>query len=437
MKKLIILFCFVVLTTPKVNSQIFIENFIYDAIPPTILSTTPTWDIASAGINPILVDFPGGLIFPTYAGSGIGNAPTLATTGEDDSASLSSVQTTGSIYSSFMIRVASAQTTGDYFFALATTGNAFASRVYIRPDAVLGYNIGISKSASASIDYTTTSYSFLTTYLVIAKYTFVAGAGNDQVSLFVFDSASPPPVTEPTPTVGPITSGTGTDAINLSRVILRQGGSSIAANLIIDGIYVSTSYDNTVLPVELAAFTSTIINRNVTLNWTTVSELNNAGFEIERSSVNSSWTRVGNIAGNGTTVSNNNYSFTDRGLATGSYNYRLKQIDLNGNYEYFNLSNEVNIGVPTKFDLSQNYPNPFNPSTKINYDLPFDGKVSIKIFDMAGKEVETLLNEVKAAGYYTLDFNASSLSSGIYFYTLSAEANGQNFVSTKKMMLIK
>ncbi|MEO8210627.1 MAG: T9SS type A sorting domain-containing protein, partial [bacterium] len=153
--------------------------------------------------------------------------------------------------------------------------------------------------------------------------------------------------------------------------------------------------------------------------------------------VNGQWSMVGNVSGHGTATSPNNYSYTDRNLASGKYNYRLKQIDLNGNFTYYNLSNEVNVGVPAKFDLSQNYPNPFNPSTKINYDLPFDGKVSIKIFDMAGKEVSTLVNEVKTAGYYSLDFNGSNLSSGVYFYRINAEANGQNFVSTKKMMLVK
>ncbi len=437
MKKIILLFCVFVLTTPKVNSQIFTENFIYPAIPPTILSTTPPWNVASIGINPILVDVPGGLIFPFYSGSGIGNAVTLLTSGEDDSASLSSVQTSGSLYSSFMVNVAAAQSTGDYFFALSTTGNGFDSRVYIRPSGALGFNIGIQKASSSSIDYAPGDYAFLTTYLVIAKYTFVPGAGNDQVSLFVFDPSSPPPATEPPPTVGPITPAAGTDAINLSRVILRQGSASLSPNLIIDGIIVSTTYDNSLLPVELSSFVSTVTNRDVTLNWSTASELNNSGFGIERSSANGTWSSIGNVNGNGTTNLTSSYSFTDRNLSSGIYNYRLKQIDLNGNFQYFNLSNEVNVGVPSKFELSQNYPNPFNPSTKINYDIPFDSKVSIRIFDMSGKEVSSLVNDVKTAGYYTANFNASNLGSGVYFYTISAESNGQNFVSTKKMILVK
>ena len=194
---------------------------------------------------------------------------------------------------------------------------------------------------------------------------------------------------------------------------------------------------NSALPVELASFVSAINGRNVTLNWATSSEENNSGFDVERSSANGSWSKIGNVAGNGTTSNGHSYSITDRNLSSGNYNYRLKQIDFNGNFKYYNLSNEVIVGVPEKYELSQNYPNPFNPSTKISYDIPFDGKVSLTVFDMSGKEIVNLVNEVKTAGYYTVNFNASNLSSGTYFYRINAEGNGQNFVSTKKMLLVK
>jgi hypothetical protein len=116
----------------------------------------------------------------------------------------------------------------------------------------------------------------------------------------------------------------------------------------------------------------------------------------------------------------------------------LKQIDFNGNFQYFNLSNEVIVGVPEKYDISQNYPNPFNPATKINYDIPFDGKVSIAIYDMTGREVAKLVNEIQPAGYYTIQFNASKMTSGVYFYRIISEGNaGQQFVMTKKMVLVK
>ena len=187
------------------------------------------------------------------------------------------------------------------------------------------------------------------------------------------------------------------------------------------------------LPVELASFISAVSGNEVTLNWTTLKEINNAGFDIERKlSVTSDWTKAGFVEGHGTVTGSNEYSFTET-VSSGKYNYRLKQIDVNGNFEYFNLSNEVVVGIPESYSLSQNYPNPFNPSTKINYDLPFDSKVSIKIFDMSGREAATVVNEFKTAGYYTADINASSLSSGVYFYTINAD----NFSATKKMMLVK
>ena len=186
------------------------------------------------------------------------------------------------------------------------------------------------------------------------------------------------------------------------------------------------------LPVELSSFTSAVNGRNVTLNWITSEEINNSGFDIERKQ-SGSWTKLGSISGNGTSVLSHEYSFTDRNLASGNYQYRLKQIDFNGNFEYFNLNNEVNVGIPAKFELSQNYPNPFNPSTQINFDIPTDSKVNIRLFDMSGKEVITLVNEFKTSGYYTVNFNAAGLSSGVYFYSIAAD----NFSATKKMMLVK
>ena len=196
--------------------------------------------------------------------------------------------------------------------------------------------------------------------------------------------------------------------------------------------------NNGVLPVELASFTSSISRNNVTLNWATSSETNNSGFDIERSLVGTTeWTKAGSVTGNGTTTEAKNYSFTER-VNTGKYSYRLKQIDFNGNFEYFNLSSEITVGVPDAYKLSQNYPNPFNPSTKIDYDLPYDGKVSILLYDISGREVANLVNEVKTAGYYTATFNGANLASGMYFYRINATGTGNNnFISTKKMVLIK
>ncbi|MBX7046037.1 MAG: T9SS type A sorting domain-containing protein [Ignavibacteria bacterium] len=203
-------------------------------------------------------------------------------------------------------------------------------------------------------------------------------------------------------------------------------------------IFTLTSTDAP-MPVELSSFTSLVNKNTVELNWTTVSEENNRGFEIERKSFeNGTWAKVGYAAGNGTVNYSVSYKFTEKIEGKGKYNYRLKQIDNNGNYKYYDLASFVEVGVPNKFALSQNYPNPFNPTTKIDFDLPFESKVTISIYDMTGREVMTLLNgDLKASGYYTMNINASALSSGTYFYTMKAEGGNNNFVQTKKMMLVK
>ncbi len=194
------------------------------------------------------------------------------------------------------------------------------------------------------------------------------------------------------------------------------------------------------LPVELSSFIASSNRNLVELKWITASEINNSGFDIERKPASGNvWTKIGNVQGSGNSTSPKNYVFNDNNLQTGKYNYRLKQIDYNGNFEYFNLSSEVNVGVPASFDLSQNYPNPFNPMTKINFDLAADSKVSLKVYDMLGREVYSVFNnELKTAGYYTAQLNFGSLASGTYFYRIIAIGlNGQEFITTKKMQLVK
>ena len=191
------------------------------------------------------------------------------------------------------------------------------------------------------------------------------------------------------------------------------------------------------LPVELSSFTSNVISRNVKLSWVTATETNNSGFEIYRKSEQTDWMKIGFVSGSGTVNTPKSYSYNDDGLSTGKYSYELKQIDFNGNFRIFNLSGITEIGVPKKFEVSQNYPNPFNPVTKIDYNLPLDSKVMIKIYDITGKEIKTLVNTTEQAGYHTINFNGNDFSSGMYFYRVFADGGGQNFEITKKMLLIK
>ena len=193
---------------------------------------------------------------------------------------------------------------------------------------------------------------------------------------------------------------------------------------------------NAIVPVELISFTSSVNNDDVTLNWQTVTETNNQGFGIERSKTqderNEDWENISFVNGSGTTTEPQSYSFADENLSAGKYQYRLKQIDFDGTFEYSNTI-EVEINQPTKFTLDQNFPNPFNPSTNIQYAISSRQFVTLKVFDVLGKEVATLVNEEKSAGSYGVDFNASHLASGIYYYQLRAG----DFIETKKMVLLR
>lgn len=190
-----------------------------------------------------------------------------------------------------------------------------------------------------------------------------------------------------------------------------------------------------IVPVELSSFSASVNSDNILLNWTTATELNNRGFEVERKTTSTNdWDVLGYVEGRGTTTEPKTYSYQDYDVKSGrSYSYRIKQIDYNGNFTYYNLAQTIEFGSPVKFELSQNYPNPFNPATVISFSLPQKSNVTVKIYDILGNEVRTLINETKDAGKHSVNFNATSLSSGVYFYSIKAG----NFTETKKMTLIK
>ncbi len=188
------------------------------------------------------------------------------------------------------------------------------------------------------------------------------------------------------------------------------------------------------LPVKLNSFSYFLSGRNVKLIWQTGKEVNNSGFEIQRKNIiNDSWDVIGFVGGQGTKDASSDYSFEDKNLPSGKFVYRLKQIDYNGNFEYFELNGTVEISLPVKFELSQNYPNPFNPVTKINFSLPKDSRVELRVFDALGREISVLANGDFKAGYHTVEFNGSSLASGVYFYKITAG----NYSNIMRMMLIK
>jgi len=188
--------------------------------------------------------------------------------------------------------------------------------------------------------------------------------------------------------------------------------------------------NDTPFPVKLLFLKIFTNQNNTNLFWQTSEEINNSGFEIERKSGNEIWEKIGCVKGNNKP---SEYNFEDRNLKTGKYSYRLKQIDYNGNYEFFELKDLVEIAAPGKFGLSQNYPNPFNPTTNLNYQIATKNFVKLTLYDITGREVATLVNEYKEPGYYSVLFNAAKLTAGIYFYRIIAG----DFSSVKKIILLK
>lgn len=188
---------------------------------------------------------------------------------------------------------------------------------------------------------------------------------------------------------------------------------------------------NGVLPVDGLNLSFLVQKEKIALNWQTATEINNKGFEVERN-LGNGWQNIGFIEGRGNSNTSNFYSFIDEAKLYGKVLYRLKQIDNDGKFTYSNVI-EVNLALPKSVELLQNYPNPFNPTTTISYVLPEAGNVTLKVFNPLGQEVATLINEYQESGIKHVNFDASNLTSGIYYYKIQFG----NVVKTNKMILIK
>lgn len=435
MKKLLLI---LFLIAPLSFSQLLLEeNFDYGLNDDSSLVTlTTNWIRHSGAMGPAYSAT--GLTYPGYLSSGIGGAVsfTNGSSGVNDGdihrRFSDSVTTAQNIYTFFMVNLASARNTSDYCFHVGpyTIGTTFRGRVFFR-NFGSGYVVGLSKSTETRTEDSSVVFNFNQTYLFVLKYIFnPAAADDDQVVLYAYDNTFP--LTEPgSPilTLGPIGTGVGSDPANIGSVAIRQGTNSPTGK--IDGIRVGTSWES-IVPVELTSFNASVTGTNVLLKWTTATEINNSGFDIERKTSNSDWKKIGFVPGAGTTSEKQSYVFSDKNLNRGKYQYRLKQIDFDGTFEY-SKTVEVEISSPSKFELAQNYPNPFNPSTSISFTIPQSGNVKLAVYNLLGQEVAVLVNEFREAGTYDVEFNAGNLNSGVYLYKL--EANGSTFI--KKMTLLK
>ena len=201
-----------------------------------------------------------------------------------------------------------------------------------------------------------------------------------------------------------------------------------------DSYWYGTKADASPFPVELSLFNAVLVEDKVALNWRTETEINNYGFEIERTiNINNNWITLTFVGGNGNSNSPKFYDYSDFDInKAGKYYYRLKQIDNDGTFEYSNVIT-VQVTTPNNFYLGQNYPNPFNPTTRIDFSLPERQMVSLRVYNTLGKLVSELVNDIREPGSYSVTFDASKLPSGTYFYTILAE----KYLAVKKMSFIK
>ncbi len=355
----------------------------------------------------------------------------------------------------------------------STVSKSYSSGTVIGSSNYIGGLVGGNRSSTASNSYSTANVStsgiyvgglvgYHTSSSVSNSYSTGTVSGSNYVGGLVgylTNGATESNCFWDTQTSGRLTSAAGdgktTAEMKTNTTFIAAGWDPAIWN-IGDGIndgYPYLDWQNTggtPLPVELTSFTAATSSAStgsataVVLNWTTATEVNNYGFEIQRSVVSdqrSEWETIGFVEGNGNSNSPKEYSYIDENIAAGNYLYRLKQIDNNGGFSY-GSEVEVNIEtIPIEFALHQNYPNPFNPSTTIKYSIPsvetHSGasvqNILLKVYDILGNEFATLVNENKSAGNYEVKFDASNLSSGVYFYQLNADS----FTATKKLILLK
>jgi len=348
------------------------------------------------------------------------NAALIDNNGEDVNKNFTE-QSTGTLYLSFLLDVQKAYS--GYFIHFLRGSSDRTARVFMKSSGASNYYLGVTTDSTTG-NYGTTKFDYSTTYLCIVEFDF----STTRTNLWVKSSGVPVSKID----AGPVeATAVGISPVGLNAVGLRQFNTGQI--VIVDGIRVSDSWSLAPLPVELTSFSAIINDGNVLLNWATATEVDNYGFDIERKVLESRlWEKIGFIVGHGNSNSSNNYRFIDENIIAGECFYRLKQIDINGDYEY---SDEIEVFVqaPTKFNLEQNYPNPFNPSTKINYSIPTNANVKLFVSNILGENIALLVDEFKEAGKYSVEFKAENLSSGIYFYQLQYG----NESKIKKVLLIR
>ncbi len=301
--------------------------------------------------------------------------------------------------------LANTSTTGDYFmsFLPAASTTALNDRLSIRKGASGNtFNLGIrTSSGMASAVWSSADYTPGVTYLIAIRHIIVTGTSNDSAFLFVNPALT---TSIGTPVVATAQGGTASDLADFSRFALRQGVNT--PNVSVDGIRIANSWVNSVLPVTLTNFKGTKTAEGVTLNWSTSSETNNKGFEVEGSSNGTDFETIGFVAGKGTSNRLNQYSFNYSNELGATY-FRLKQIDVDGEFSYSETIRLTNEEISIEIT-----PNPFSDQIVIsseNKEMP----VIAEVFDMSGK------SKVISQGIGNVNIQTSELAEGVYFIRIN------------------
>jgi hypothetical protein len=430
-------------------AQLLVETFDYPAGQLTDLSAGANvsggkWATLSGTGNPVMVT-PGSLVYSGYASSGGGNMIALKSisSSAEDVAATFGQRNAGTIFVSFLLSVTdttglhtATDSVGDYFAALlpGTSSTTFVGRLSIRRGVGKGtFQLGIRTSSSnTKAAWAATDLTIDSTHLVVFSYGFVTGSKNDTCALWINPDLRLPRPAPHASQPGAATSEPG----ELSRLAIRQDGTD-TPDALIDGIRIGTTWEESPLPIQLIVFEGIrIAPETVHLEWTTQSEINNYGFGLLRSCDGSEFHEIESsfVPGSGTTLQLHRYTFTDSSACPGVSFYRLQQIDLDGT---LHLSERIVVSplasilttVSNEVRLFPCFPNPFNPKTEIRFEIGEGNQetealrstvVTLKVYDLLGREVAVLVDGKRAQGTYRVVFDASHLPSGVYVCRLTA-----------------
>jgi hypothetical protein len=412
-----------------------------------------SWTSGSASTfnDPLLVQS-GALTYPGYTQSGVGKklfCPNLAASSSNNRGyrSFVSQQT---VYYSLMVNLREVTglsgypaTKGEYLTGLWATGNAtnanYRGLLMFQSGSVVGtYRMGVlANQPGSTTSWVATDLNPLTTYLVVVKYE--RNNPTCKASIWINpDLSGPEPAPNAISDLGAVDPVGGNTDVGRFGIYQRADKPKVD----IGGIRIGAIWFDAPLPIQLASFSGTTQSNNrVRLDWGTISEINNFGFYVLRKGEGESqFAELPNsfVAGHGTTNEPQFYSWSDNFILTGSTQYRLKQVDLDGAAHFtepitVSSPTDVKGTEPIMFKLEQNYPNPFNPSTTIEYTLPSRASVTLKLYDVVGREVMTLVSGIQDGGSHSVRVDASSIASGVYFYRL----NTGNITSLKKMVVMR